>query len=120
MMYMPPDDLRPLQIEVQCRDFGFKPYPQGKEFKLKDDHVYQRHHIHTFQLNDTDDPEIYAAQPIWEWQQTDKGKWVMEHALDPTYSISVDPMNYGYVVVIHAHMLPKDWTEYLFRFDMSL
>ena len=118
MMFMPPDDLTPLQIEEHCRSFGFKPYPQGQDFRVMDNHVYQKKHIKTFRLGDTEDPEIYAAQPIYEWQQTEEGKWVMEHGLDPTYIISTDPLNYGYVVVIHAHILPKDWTEYLFRFDL--
>ena len=30
--------------------------------------------FHQFNLGDVEDPDIYAAQPIWEWQQTEKGK----------------------------------------------
>ena len=31
--------------------------------------------LHEFRLGDVEDPEIYAAQPIWEWQQTEAGAW---------------------------------------------
>jgi hypothetical protein len=43
--------------------------------------------VHTFRIGDVDDPEIYAAEPIWEWQQTDAGRFVMEHAVDKPYWI---------------------------------
>lgn len=41
--------------------------------------------VHKFSMGDVDDPEIYAAQPIWEWQQTEAGKWVMENAVEEPY-----------------------------------
>ena len=27
--------------------------------------------VHKFTVGDVDDPEIYAAEPIWKWQNTD-------------------------------------------------
>lgn len=36
--------------------------------------------LHSFPMGDVDDIEVYAAQPIYEWQQTDEGKWAMENA----------------------------------------
>lgn len=30
--------------------------------------------FHRFNLSDVEDPEIYAAQPIWEWEQTEIGR----------------------------------------------
>jgi hypothetical protein len=66
-------------------------------------------------MGDVDDVEIYIASPIYDWQQTDHGKWVMTHGKDPAYHIHADPITYGYQVTITAHITPKRWTEYILR-----
>ena len=71
--------------------------------------------VHKIPMGDVEDPELYAASPIIEWQQTEQGKWVMEHSLDPTFHINMEPITYGYQVVITAHITPKRWTEYVLR-----
>jgi len=78
--------------------------------------VYHRRQVHSFTMGDVEDPEIYAAQPIYEWQQTDHGKWVMEHGLDPNYLIRPDETMWGFKVLIIAHINDRDWTEYCIRF----
>jgi hypothetical protein len=66
--------------------------------------------FHTFAMGDVDDPEIYAAQPIWEWQQTEQGKWVMEHCADPQYSVGADPVTWGHRVKLYGDLNDKDAT----------
>ena len=73
--------------------------------------------LHTFKLGDVEDPEVYAASPIYEWQQTEAGKWVMEHSIDPTFHIFTDAVTYGYVISITAHITPKRWTEFCLRWS---
>ena len=58
--------------------------------------------FHTFNIGDVEDPEIYAAQPILEWQQTEHGRWVMEHCPDPKYHIGAAPTNWGHAVNIYG------------------
>ena len=91
------------------------PTKPNQKYMVHNNEVYERRFIHKFRLGDVEDPDIYAAGPIWDWQQTDKGKWVMKHGLDPTYSIFADPLTYGYSVNISAHITPKRWTEYVLR-----
>ena len=43
--------------------------------------------VHEIKMGDVEDPDIYVAAPIWEWQQTDAGRFVMEHAVDKPYWI---------------------------------
>jgi hypothetical protein len=86
------------------------------KYQVYDNEVYERRLIHTFRLGDCEDPDIYVAQPIYEWQQTEHGKWVMEHGKDPTYHLHADPITYGHMVAITAHIKPKHWTEYCLRF----
>ena len=60
--------------------------------------------FHTFTMGDVDDPEIYAAQPIWEWQQTEQGQWVMQHCRDPKYTIGPDGSSWGHCVRLYGEV----------------
>ena len=68
--------------------------------------------LHTFTMGDVEDPEIYVAAPIYEWQQTEIGKWCMAHAEDPTYHISPDDFSYGYIVTVKGTLKDKYATLY--------
>lgn len=83
---------------------------------LVDGEVYTRYDVHNFTMGDVDDPDIYAAGPIYEWQKTDKGKWVMEHCMDPTYHIHADPTIFGFRISISAYMTGKRYTEFALKF----
>ena len=73
--------------------------------------------FHSFRMSDVDDPEIFAAQPIWEWQQTVKGQWAMKNAHDLTYTIIPDHVSYGYRVDIVGNISDdRIITEYYLRF----
>ena len=73
--------------------------------------------VHTFTVGDVDDPEIYAAQPIWEWQQTDAGKFIMENSIDtPSYHHHIDYASYGHRYAITAELEKKKLSEFLLKF----
>ena len=38
--------------------------------------------LHEFTMSWIEDLEVHAAVPIYEWQQTEAGKWCMEKAED--------------------------------------
>ncbi len=97
------------------KQVGMNTEKKLQKYQVYDDHVYERRVVHKFTMGDVDDVEIYIAQPIYEWQQTDHGKWVMKNGRDPQYHINADPISYGYQVVITAHITPKRWTEYVLR-----
>jgi len=72
--------------------------------------------VHKFQMGDVDDPEIYASEPIWQWQQTDSGKFVMENAItEPVWHKHPDVRNFGYQFVIVAELEKKKLSEFLLR-----
>ena len=58
--------------------------------------------FHTFRMGDVEDPELYAAQPIYEWQQTEQGCWVMAHCPDPQFRVHPDPYAWGHAVSIYG------------------
>lgn len=79
----------------------------------------QRITFHSFILGDVDDPEIYAAMPIGEWQQTEQGQWVMKHCSDPRYTIGPDGNSWGHRVTIygdiedqHATFFKLKWGQF--------
>lgn len=67
--------------------------------------------VHGFTVGDVDDPEIFAAEPIWNWQQTDAGKFVMENAIEPpVWHRRMDYNTYGHAYSIVAKMKDVDYT----------
>jgi hypothetical protein len=76
--------------------------------------------FHEFRLSDVDDPDVYAAQPIYEWQQTEQGRWIMEHAHDLVYNLNHDVNYWGYRVTITGELAQgPDLTYYLLKWSKS-
>lgn len=67
--------------------------------------------VHEFRLNDVDDVDIYVAGPIWDWQQSEVGSWIIEHAeTQPYYVQNTDMNTYGYRIKIMARLSDKNQT----------
>lgn len=75
--------------------------------------------FYSFKLGDVDDVELYAAQPIWEWQQTEQGKWVMEHAYDLTWHRTPDEHTFGYSIKVTGKLSGKNLTYYMLQWGMK-
>ena len=61
--------------------------------------------VHKVHLSDVEDPDLWVADPIWQWQQTPAGKFIMKHAEQPPYWIkTVDHNTYGYVYQVMARL----------------
>lgn len=67
--------------------------------------------LHSFTMGDVEDPYLYAGFPLHEWQQTDHGKWCMEHAIEPpTFYCHADQDCYGYRVDVIGELSDQDLT----------
>ena len=67
--------------------------------------------VHEIHMGDVEDPDLWVASPIYEWQQTEAGKFVMEHAVEKPYWISgVDYTTYGTVYKIMARLSEQNET----------
>ena len=72
--------------------------------------------VHQFLLGDVDDPDLFAAEPLINWEKSDAGQWVMKNAADtPTWHRMADPITYGYKYVIRAKLMGPALTEWLLR-----
>jgi hypothetical protein len=77
------------------------------------DRAYKIHKVivHRFTMSDVEDPDLYAGQPLWEWQESEMGKWVMAKAVDtPEWHRQTDYVNYGYQYIITAKLKDIDYT----------
>lgn len=76
--------------------------------------------VHSFTMGDVEDPDLYAAQPIYEWQQSEAGAWVMEHAVEtPFWHRSIDPTSYGHKYYIIARLREQDQTYWALKWQKS-
>ena len=67
-------------------------------------------------MGDVDDIDIYVAEPILKWQQTEQGKWAMQHAHDLEYRTCSEPHTFGYRVDIFGKIDEGPLlTEYLLK-----
>jgi hypothetical protein len=72
--------------------------------------------IHEFSMGDVEDPDLYAAQPLYEWEESDFGQWCMKNASDtPTWHRLADPGTFGYRYQIRAKFMGPALTEILLR-----
>jgi hypothetical protein len=82
------------------------------------DNISQMHSVvvHKFNLGDVEDPDLWAGEPLMNWEQSESGKWVMKHALEvPIWHRHPDPHNYGYVYTVTAELSGKDYTYWTLR-----
>jgi len=107
---------------------GIKPhdgtYKPTKNYYVVDNKVVMKKQIivHTFQMGDVEDPDLYAAEPLYAWQKSLPGEWVMENCCDdaPIWHRHADPTSFGYRYTISATFEEKKLTEFYLRFGKPL
>ena len=84
------------------------------------------HHIHNtvvyrFRMGDVEDPDLYAAQPIWDWQNTEVGKWVMSKAVEaPMWHKQPNYGSYGWDLAITAKLKDEDYTFWTLKWASTV
>jgi len=105
---------------------GIRPYRGGNgpkhRFFIRDNMVVEIKQIvvHHFRMGDVEDPDLYAAEPLYQWQESPQGKWVMENAHEtPMWNRVADPDTFGHKYYITASFEGKKLTEYYLRYGQS-
>lgn len=79
------------------------------------------HRIHTivayeFTMGDVDDPDLYAGEPLYKWQNSEEGKWIMAHAIEtPMWHRMADIVSYGYKYRVTAKLKGRDYTFWMMK-----
>ena len=69
--------------------------------------------VHHFPMGDVEDPDLYAAEPLYNWQKSEAGAWVMAHAVEPPFWVrQPDVSSYGYRYYIVARLKEQDQTYF--------
>jgi hypothetical protein len=74
--------------------------------------------VHSIRMGDVEDPDLFVGQPIYDWQQTEAGKYVMENSVPtPLWRRTVDPDAYGHKYMIFAYFTPEQITYYKLKHE---
>lgn len=74
--------------------------------------------VHRFKMGDVEDIDLYAAQSLYEWQESEQGRWIMEHAIDkPEWHRNYDVMSYGHEFAITAKLRGRDYTFWTMKWN---
>jgi hypothetical protein len=73
--------------------------------------------VHTFTVSDIEDPDLWAAEPLHQWEQSEAGAWVMANAVDrPSWHRHLDPTSCGYRYTIVAELRDIDQTFFELKY----
>ena len=72
--------------------------------------------VHKFNMSDVEDPDLWAAQSLCEFEKSEKGEWVMKHSA-PTASWHRIPCDYGWQYQIRAYLTPEQITFYKLKYE---
>jgi hypothetical protein len=106
------------QFEPAQGYLGRGPRKDTYRYMIIDDRIEEVREVvvHSFTMGDVEDPDLYAAEPLWNWQQSEEGKWVMSHSVEtPSWHRIPDQLQYGYRFEIRAKLSGARLTEYLLR-----
>ncbi len=76
--------------------------------------------VHEFALGDVEDPVMYAGEPLWNWQQSAAGAWIMENAEETPYWIKdLDLSTYMYRFRVMARLSESNETFFRVKYGHS-
>lgn len=72
--------------------------------------------VHKFTMSDVDDIEIYAAEPLYQFEISEKGQWVMQNSLEePVWHQRLVHDAYYYIISIEAKFTDEMATMFLLK-----
>jgi hypothetical protein len=77
--------------------------------------------VHEFSVGDVDDPEIYAAIPLYDFECSEKGQWVLANTAKPIYwRVSPYPfLTYSIRYVVVAEFAEPEYTYWMLRWGLQ-
>jgi len=69
--------------------------------------------VHEVHRGYIENPELYIDEPVWDWQQSEKGKWVITHSRSKPVWVTVpDYVNDRLIFRITADLEGNDITYF--------
>jgi len=74
--------------------------------------------VHKFRMGDVEDPALYAAEPLYQWEHSEPGQWVMKNSIQtPTWHLIPNPDFFGHEVLIRAIFTPEQHTYWKLKYE---
>ena len=74
--------------------------------------------VHEIRMGDVEDPDLYAAGPILDWEKSPAGAWVMAHAVEQPYWVRAhDSFDYAIKYRIMARLSEPDLVFFKLKFS---
>ena len=70
--------------------------------------------VKEIRMGDVEDPYLYAAFPIHEWEQTEEYKWLKSQCDDRVFFC--DTHEYGFMIRVYASLTGKELTYYNLKY----
>ena len=90
------------------------------QFNIIEDKVVEFKEIvvYEFHMGDVEDPDLFAAEHLYEWEHSEMGKWVKSHAVEvPIWHRQVSPGYMGWRYIIVAKLTGKDYTHWAIKWQ---
>lgn len=72
--------------------------------------------LHSMLMSDCEDPYLYAADPILEWQDTEKSRWCMAHVTEQAeFHVIPDIHTLGFRIDLTGWLEEADITYFKLR-----
>jgi hypothetical protein len=116
---------RTIQVNQYLEDRFRKAKPDRICRRLKDKYVLVGDRVeevkeiivHEFSMGDVEDPDLYAAEPLHKWEDSEQGQWIMKNAVEtPSWYRIADFTSFGYRYQIRAKLMGPALTEWMLRY----
>ena len=77
--------------------------------------------VHRFRMGDVEDPDLYAAEPLYQWQQSEMGQWVMEKSVEtPMWHRQMSANQYHIDYAVEAWLQGADYTFWALKWGSTV
>lgn len=74
--------------------------------------------VHLFRVSDVEDPDLWAGEALYSWENSEAGKWVIEHSSPkPSWHKIISYDTYGHLYQIRAYLTPKQLTYWKLKYE---
>jgi hypothetical protein len=106
-------------MAISCKEHTTGRHYKSPEVKLIGDRAvrFRDVKVHEFRMSDIEDPDLFAAQPLAEWADSEAGKWCIENAEEVPYWVRQNDLStYGYAYAVMARLSEQNEVFFNLKF----
>lgn len=74
--------------------------------------------VHTFRIADVEDHDLWAAEPLYKFEKSELGQWLMENCVEkPEWRKVLNQADYSYELKVYANLTEKQLTYYRLKYN---